>query len=97
MRIRHWLVGVATTLLVGCGHTSAITPMYIGSATGPNASSPSGPGGEQCGWVEVSEERKQLFSSIVRQFDDSLFYCCPGDDGKTPECREAKWMQRDPE
>lgn len=79
--------------LSGCKHTSSLTPMYL--------SGPEGSGSEnaaamsECGWVQVSESKTKLFSSTVRQFDDALFYCCPTEEGKAPECREAKWLERD--
>lgn len=50
-----------------------------------------------CGWATVSETTTKKFLGLplgtsVRQFDDALFLCCPGEDNAKPICREAKWM-----
>jgi len=52
-----------------------------------------------CGWVSVSEEETITFLGATlsvenRQFHESLFYCCPGEEGKAPVCYETRWMGR---
>ncbi len=52
-----------------------------------------------CGWIVVNESSATKFlgltlDSYVRQFDDSLFYCCPGEANPNPVCYQAKWLQR---
>ena len=83
MRLKIYISVFSLLALAGCSHTSALTPLTFG-ATSPVA---------DCGWVQVSETQKVLFTTTVRQFDDALFYCCPGEDGKMPECRETEWIE----
>ena len=52
-----------------------------------------------CGWVTVDESKSITFlglplSTETRQFNDALFFCCPGDDGKNPVCYESNWKGR---
>ena len=52
-----------------------------------------------CGWVTVSDkEVTSIFGitiqSKVRQFERSLFYCCPGDVKVDPRCYQADWFFR---
>ena len=52
-----------------------------------------------CGWVVVDEKHiTQLFGlrikTNVRQFERSLFYCCPGETGPDPKCYQADWFYR---
>ena len=52
-----------------------------------------------CGWVTVDETQSMTFlgptlATETRQFNEALFFCCPGDDGKNPECRESDWKVR---
>ncbi len=52
-----------------------------------------------CGWVVVNETSVTKFigltiDSYVRQFDDALFYCCPGETMPDPVCHQARWRER---
>ena len=90
-------------LAVGCGSArhSGLAPLEIVGA-GAGAMHKDGLPKEQigCGWVTVGEtEVSKIFGitlqSKVRQFDRSLFYCCPGDDKINPGCYQADWFFRD--
>ena len=65
----------------GCAKHSSFAPLTITHAT------EAGAGGEGCGWVKVKE--KGLL------YDDQLYYCCPGSDGKSPVCLEAAWKSKE--
>ena len=52
-----------------------------------------------CGWVVVNEKTITHVLGIrlktdVRQFERSLFYCCPGDNKPNPKCYQADWFYR---
>ncbi len=52
-----------------------------------------------CGWVVVQEKTVTRFmgmplGSDVRQFEKSLFYCCPGESTPDPRCYQAVWYAR---
>jgi hypothetical protein len=79
----------------GCySRSSAITPTPLGaSRSGDKAQKQTLE--EDCGWVVVNETETTKFlgitlDSYVRQYDESLFYCCPGE-GDLPSCRQAEW------
>ncbi len=52
-----------------------------------------------CGWVAVDETvRTRLFGLTLkqdsRQFERSLFYCCPGATDPDPRCYQTDWFHR---
>jgi len=53
-----------------------------------------------CGWVGVDQVVSTTvlglipISSTVRQFDEALFYCCPGSEFNEPVCYQAEWLER---
>ena len=86
---------IGMLLSTGCySRSSAITPMPLGASRS---------GGEaqkrtledDCGWVVVNETETTKFlgltlDSYVRHYDESLFYCCPGE-ATLPSRRQAAW------
>ena len=76
-------------------HKSSFSPIAVTGVPVPGAAEGVIP--EECGWVAVSEGKKEslgplTLSSSVRQFDSSLFLCCPGKAANAPECTEATWV-----
>jgi hypothetical protein len=90
----------AALFAMGCStHQSVLRSNPLGPVTTDGeAAAPKGPVEADCGWVVVDEVMKTKFlgltlSSYVRQFNDALFYCCPGE-SKTPACQQADWTMR---
>ena len=50
-----------------------------------------------CGWMLVDEKSKVKFAGITinkseRQFDKTLYYCCPGANEADPICYQTQWV-----
>jgi len=91
---------VASLFVMGCStHQSVLRSSPLGPATAEGEEAVTkGPVEADCGWVVVDEVMKTKFlgltlSSYVRQFNDALFYCCPGE-SKAPACLQADWTMR---
>ena len=80
----------------GCvSHNSSIRSMPLSAAPVGAVDAAVAPVEADCGWVVVTESEvgKVLgitVSNYVRPFDDSLYYCCPGE-ANTPICKQAVW------
>ena len=63
---------------------SSVQPMQ------PNASLEQS---DQCGWIQVNETVSEMFSSVTRQYDKQLYYCCPGSkESPKPMCYQTQWV-----
>lgn len=86
---------VLSFFLSGCvAHSSGYTALKLETAAFEVPSQQKG-----CGWMSVEEEieTKILMLSMgkkARQFNKSLFYCCPGTSGPEPVCYETQWLER---
>ena len=90
-------LGVATTL--GCTHTrSTVRPLDPGM-NGQVVSATEGSTTDtlaSCTWVVVDEETTLKavgipLKSELREYDTSLYSCCPGEGGRAPVCFQAVW------
>ena len=76
-------------LLAACGKTSGLTPVAPKPITTPGEYVAK----ESCGWLEVQETTKVLFSTSTRQYDRQLYYCCSGPSkSPKPVCYQARWV-----
>jgi hypothetical protein len=67
-------------------------------ALAPDAAPAEGPNGA-CTWVVVGEVRTTKFFGLTlavrsRQFEESLFLCCPGGREPDPVCYQSDWRRR---
>ena len=52
-----------------------------------------------CGWVTVDETYSTKFlglklGSTSRQYNKSLYYCCPGESQPEPICYQTQWVSK---
>ncbi len=93
------LTGWATTSCTS--RASSYVPVPVYEVGGPGGIPSEGIAAPQagCGWVAVDETVRVKFfglvvSQDVRQFERSLFYCCPGETEPEPRCYQADWYHR---
>ena len=90
--LRTLAVGLLATATVACVKTDSSLQVNSINTEGSAIKN-------HCGWVTVTEEETIKFLGATisvenRQFHESFFYCCPGDDGKAPVCYETRWLGR---
>ena len=54
---------------------------------------------EGCGWILVDETFATQFlgfkmGATSRQYNKSLYYCCPGDSNPEPICYQSQWVSK---
>ena len=52
-----------------------------------------------CGWVTVDETMSTKFlmlnlGTTSRQYNKSLYYCCPGESKPEPICYQTQWVKK---
>ena len=82
-------------LTIGCTtHKSSINNITVnpGEFTAPVQQ-------QGCGWVTVDEEFATgilmlKFGATSRQYNKSLYYCCPGANNPEPICYQSQWVSK---
>ena len=81
-------------LLSGCApKTIAFAPLRLGNGEQGNTNGDD----DDCGWLALHEASggslalHEAHGGSLVTTDLSLYYCCPGPDGKKPVCRETEW------
>ena len=99
--IRLFTALFACTLATGCAvRSSSFSPLPVVIDENVQMHSEGLPDSQiGCGWVVVQEKTvTRLFgvplSTDERQFEESLFYCCPGTADPDPRCYQAIWYAR---
>jgi hypothetical protein len=64
--------------LSGCATPKSISPVVLGNGSLENVAKDD----DDCGWV--------LFATTAIVSTPELHYCCPGERGEQPVCREAE-------
>ena len=93
------LLQLCVATILGCTHTrSTVRPLDPGM-NGQALSATEGSTADSlasCTWVVVDEETTLKafgipLKSELREYDTSLYYCCPGKEGRAPVCFQAVW------
>jgi len=89
------LITLIGALMVGCTtHTSKVENFDLKTADFT-------PPVEQvgCGWTIVDESLETKFLMLdlgktTRQYNKSLYYCCPGKSNPEPICYQSQWVSK---